>query len=342
MEWCTQRGLDEMTRDNRTITDAKGGDGNQELRQKDIEDLKVKGLDGSKIVDALVSNSRTFEKMSELAQKKYKRRKEEKYVLVGCAQRPTAATLAEAYYLKQASRIGNLRPDTLALVLCMANVGPYQNVLVLEGSSGLVTGAVAERLGGYGEVCAAHYGRNSPGIAISNFFNFDESVKKTIYTRPLLDLLQEVRGLSKRATFFKDKKFSSSSSDDDVNADETEGMMSLERKEPRFTSCIITSTNYSVKSALLAVLPLLAPSATFAVASPILEPLVDCMNLIRVKGYAIGTSIQEPWKRDIQVLPKRTHPAMNMTHGGGYILTGTVSKRGRWVDLHQFRSSEET
>lgn len=337
LEWCTQIEEDNVPRDNRAVTTIPSatGDMNQELSHKEIEELKANGTDGSQIIDALVTHSKTFDSMTDLAQKKYKKRKAEKYLLIGCAQKPTAATLAEAYYSKQASRVGYLRPDTLALVLCMANVGPHQNVLVLESSSGLVTGAVAERLGGYGEVCSAHYGRNASGIAISNFFNFDDRIKKTIHTKPLLDLLHEVRGLSKRAKYFKDKKFSDEEEDNDNDVLED----SLpERKEPRFTSCIITSTYYCVKSALVAVLPLLAPSATFAVASPLLEPLVDCMNLIRVKGYAYGTSIQEPWKRDIQVLPKRTHPAMNMTHGGGYILTGTVSKRGRWVDLNTYRS----
>jgi len=324
-----------MSKDNRAVKSVKTsrGDINQELSQSDIEELKVKGLDGSEIVDALVTNSKTFDQMTDLAQKKYKKRKEGKYLLVGCAKKPTAATLSEAYYSKQASRIGFLRPDTLALVLCLANVGPHQNVLVLESSSGLVTGAVAERLGGYGEVCSAHYGRNGSAIAISNFFNFDEHIKKTIHTKPLLDLLQEVRGLSKRSKYFKDKKYSD---DDEDNDDMLEDDLP-ERQEPRFTSCIITSTHYCVKSALIAAMPLLGASATFVVVSPILEPLVDCMNLIRVKGYAYGTTIQEHWKRDIQVLPKRTHPAMNMTHGGGYILTGTVSKRGRWVDLNQYR-----
>ena len=329
---------DRLERDNRSVVDTKGarGDTNQELGHKEIEDLKTKGMDGSQIVEALVTNSKTFDKMTDLAQKKYKKRNVEKYVLVGCAKKPTAATLSESYYSKQASRIGFLRPDTLALLMCLANVGPYQNVLVLESSSGLVTGAVAERLGGYGEVCSTHYGRTASGIAISNFFNFDDHVKKTIHTKPLLDLLHEVRGLSKRAMYFKDKKFSDDE-EDKAEYDVIENDLP-ERREPRFTSCIITSTHYCVKSALIAVMPLLAPSATFAVASPLLDPLVDCMNLIRVKGYAYGTSIQEHWKRNIQVLPRRTHPEMNMTHGGGYILTGTVSKRGRWIDLNQYRS----
>ena len=308
---------------------------NQNLTQADIESLKQK-TDGSSIVDALVTHSNTFDMMSDFAQKKYKKRKVDKYVLVGCARKPTAAALAEAYYSKQASRIGGLRPDTLALVLNMANVGPYQNVLVLEASSGLVTGAVAERLGGYGEVCAAHFGRNPTGIAISNFFNFDERTKSTIYTKPLFSLLEEVGGLCTKSKFFTNKKFSDDEEEEEDQANDTVGV-----QQGRFTSCVITSTNYSAKSSLLTSFPLLAPSATFAIASPLLQPLVDCMNLIRVKGYAASTTIHEAWTRDIQVLPKRTHPAMNMNHGGGYILTGTVTKKGRWIDLNNFKQEQK-
>ena len=310
---------------------------NQNLTQADIESLKEK-TDGSSIVDALVTHSNTYDMMSDFAQKKYKKRKVDKYVLVGCARKPTAAALAEAYYSKQASRIGGLRPDTLALVLNMANVGPYQNVLVLEASSGLVTGAVAERLGGYGEVCAAHFGRNPTGIAISNFFNFDERTKSTIHTKPLFALLEEVGGLCTKSKFFTDKKYSDDEEEQDNQADSNE---TVGVQQGRFTSCVITSTNYSAKSSLLAVFPLLAPSATFAIASPLLQPLVDCMNLIRVKGYAVSTEIHEAWMRDIQVLPKRTHPAMNMNHGGGYILTGTVTKKGRWIDLNNFKQEQK-
>ena len=64
-------------RDNRSVVDTKGarGDTNQELGHKEIEDLKTKGMDGSQIVEALVTNSKTFDKMTDLAQKKYKKRK---------------------------------------------------------------------------------------------------------------------------------------------------------------------------------------------------------------------------------------------------------------------------
>ncbi|CAK8575614.1 unnamed protein product [Lathyrus sativus] len=37
----------------------------------------------------------------------------------------------------------------------------------------------------------------------------------------------------------------------------------------------------------------------------------------------IGLQITEPWLLEYQVLPSRTHPHMQMSVFGGYILSGT-------------------
>ena len=39
---------------------------------------------------------------------------------------------------------------------------------------------------------------------------------------------------------------------------------------------------------------------------------------------AIGLQLQEPWLREHQVLPGRSHPTMSMQGTGGYLLTGTT------------------
>lgn len=48
--------------------------------------------------------------------------------------------------------MAHLRADSLAMLLAAANVGAHARVLVVDSCSGLVTGAVAERLGGFGLV----------------------------------------------------------------------------------------------------------------------------------------------------------------------------------------------
>ena len=383
---------------------------NQKLDNEEIRKLQESGVRGTTLVKKLESHSKTFEDRTVLAQKKFRKKKERKHVLVGCARRPTTKTLSEAYYTPQnMKRIGHLRPDSLAMALCLANVAANQRVLVIEQSAGLVAGAVMERLGGYGECCVGHVGKNAPNLSIVDLFHFDERVQGVLTHRSLLELLEEVKGLDDRSAqfTFKGKRYAKeeaaaearkrqrdgakvetedggqagerqmlgeaanvsgdgaeradggengvgdggeNNKDEGINDERTgtdnnkndnnrvEHEQNSAPKHGRFTSLIITATNFSQKSLLLSALPLLAPSASFAVVSPTLQPLVDTMNFIRIKGYAVGMVINEPWLRTIQVLPKRTHPDMSMNHGGGYILSGIVTKRGRWVNLEHFRA----
>lgn len=69
-------------------------------------------------------------------------------------------------------------------------------------------------------------------------------------------------------------------------------------------------------------MPFLRPGHTFVVFSPYKEPLMELYSEVRLLG---GTNLRlsETWLRHYQVLPQRTHPAINMSGGGGYLLYGT-------------------
>ena len=63
-------------------------------------------------------------------------------------------------------------------------------VLVLETCNGLVTGAVAERLGGFGQVCTTYIGNKCPPLEATRMLNFPESVTNSMSTASLATLLQ--------------------------------------------------------------------------------------------------------------------------------------------------------
>ncbi|XP_045104360.1 tRNA (adenine(58)-N(1))-methyltransferase non-catalytic subunit TRM6-like [Portunus trituberculatus] len=69
-------------------------------------------------------------------------------------------------------------------------------------------------------------------------------------------------------------------------------------------------------------MPFLHPGHSFVVFSPYKEPLMELYSEVRALG---GTNMRlsETWLRHYQVLPQRTHPAINMSGGGGYLLYGT-------------------
>ncbi|QDZ18556.1 non-catalytic subunit Trm6 of tRNA (Adenine(58)-N(1))-methyltransferase [Chloropicon primus] len=94
-----------------------------------------------------------------------------------------------------------------------------------------------------------------------------------------------------------------------------------------FSSLILAAPSYSPESLIDKLACILAPSASFAIFSPWLQPLADCRLFLHKAKLAVGMQLSETFWREHQVLPGRTHPHMNMITGatGGYILAGTMT-----------------
>ncbi|KAF9618454.1 hypothetical protein IFM89_001177 [Coptis chinensis] len=178
--------LKEESRDNRALVDNNSA---QSLSGQDIDALRRQGATGDQIVEALIANSSTFEKKTLFSQEKYRIRKQKKYAPRVLLRRPFARSICEAYFKKYPARIGYLRMDTLSLLLSMANVSPYSDVLVVDMVGGILTGAVAERLGvlfgprnhivcstGTGYVCNTYFGVTQYPMDIVRIFNFNNII----------------------------------------------------------------------------------------------------------------------------------------------------------------------
>lgn len=109
-------------------------------------------------------------KPSLFLQEKYVKRKTDKYMVRAAVQRPTARSLAEALFAWRPEKIQYMRPDTLAMLLTMANIGAHGRALILDGCGGLVTGAVAERMGGFGQVRFSRKGAANPRPTLQDAF----------------------------------------------------------------------------------------------------------------------------------------------------------------------------
>ena len=171
---------------------------NQALSAEDIEELKRSGKAGADIIEALCSNSATFDTKTEFAQDKYKKRKSRKYVTRVTLRRPTGRALCEAVFEKTApagQRIWNLRPDSLAAALALANVGANSRVLVIESCQGLVAAAAAERLGGRGGavVCAAAGDKGAAPVDCVRMMNLSGAARAAVHTTTLAALLEARR-----------------------------------------------------------------------------------------------------------------------------------------------------
>ncbi|KAG4955197.1 hypothetical protein JHK87_040791 [Glycine soja] len=332
------------SRDNRELVDNNTA---QRLTGEDIEAMRRQGAGGNEIIEALIANSVTFEKKTSFSQEKYRLKKQKKYAPKVLMRRPVARSICEAYFKKYPSKIGFLWVDTLSLLLSMGNVSSNSDILVVDMIGGLLTGAVAERLGGTGFVCNSYSGQAPYSMDIVRIFNLSDEICKRIVRSPISDLLShkelpeqtlqhddacnvESRSTDQMSasTSMEDNSHSLENGISDLGAENTEpakvrkAPKAGERahkeiidlwKENGFSSLIIAAPELDTWALVRDVLPLLANSAPFAIYHQYLQ----------LEKMAIGLQITEPWLREYQVLPSRTHPCMQMSSFGGYILSGT-------------------
>uniref|UniRef100_A0A5B7AUJ1 tRNA (adenine(58)-N(1))-methyltransferase non-catalytic subunit TRM6 n=1 Tax=Davidia involucrata TaxID=16924 RepID=A0A5B7AUJ1_DAVIN len=355
--------IKDESKDNRTLVDNNTA---QSLTGEDIDEMRSQGATGDEIVEALIANSATFGKKTSFSQEKYRLKKQKKYAPRVLLRRPFARSICEAYFKKYPARIGFLRVDTLSLLLSMANVTAHSDVLVVDMVGGILTGAVAERLGGTGYVCNTYLGVAPYPMDIVRIFNFSNEICKRIVRSPLTDLRSVQNGTSVQIGLPEDICNVESQSNEGISSPNSlphtismeeavppseNGMLDLipetaaspvikackatkagEKasqeainlwKENGFSSLIIAAPDVDAWSIVKELLPLLSYSAPFAIYHQYIQPLATCMHNLQLGKMAIGLQITEPWLREYQVLPSRTHPLMQMSAFGGYILSGT-------------------
>lgn len=344
------------SRDNRAIIDNNQA---QSLTGEEIHKMRKQGASGNEIIEALIANSATFEKKTQFSQEKYKLKKQKKYAPKVILRRPFARSICEAYFKKYPNRIGFLRVDTLSLLLSMANITANSDVLVVDMIGGLLTGSVAERMGGTGYICNTYLKETPYPMDIVRIFNFDSEICKRILRCSLGDLspsengtceqiIEDVNTCSLESQANEQMPSSISAEESQVSSEDGLSLVSDNNpsgpskickapkagvkaskeaiqswKENGFSSLIIAAPEVDAWSLVKDLLPLLSYSAPFAIYHQYLQPLATCMHNLQTQKMALNLQISEPWLREYQVLPSRTHPCMQMSATGGYILSGT-------------------
>ncbi|KAF3446770.1 hypothetical protein FNV43_RR11950 [Rhamnella rubrinervis] len=320
------------SKDNRVLIDDNKA---QSLTGEDIDSMRSQGATGDEIVEALIANSSTFETKTLFSQEKYRIKKQKKYAPKVLLRRPFARSICEAYFKKYPARIGFLRVDTLSLLLSMANVSANSDVLVVDMLGGLLTGAVAERLGGIGNVCNTYPGSTPNSMDIVRIFNFNNEICRSILRCSLDNLSSAQNGTLEQIADHEDSGNMKNNLQDqmeEITLAPEKGVSDLlpqatasavikscrslkagEKAQPEavklwkesgFSSLIIAAPELNIWSLLKDLLPLLSNSAPFAIYHQFLQPLAICMHKLQVEKMAIGLQISEPWLREYQLRQK--------------------------------------
>jgi len=326
----------ESGEDNRDLVDKD----NQKLSRDEINKMREDGVDGVEIMEKLIENSETFQAKTKFSQEKFLKKKAKKYHQYILVRKPSIRLLMEITYKADPMKLLNLRVDTLSQILTMTNVHSGGRYLVYEtGAQGLVVSSVLERVGARGSVTHI-YQTGQPQTNCLAAMDYPQDVMDS------LDVIniQHLRSLEQGQDILANhprpesedtgeppsKKVATEASNGGVG--EKPIRMSLREKSVasyhklRAAKCdgLIIVCKQHPSALLMYLSKFIRLSGQFTVYSPYKEPLLDAYMTMKEQGSAVNVNLSETWLRSYQVLPERTHPTVNMSGGGGYLLTGII------------------
>jgi len=162
----------EQKNDNRNLVDDNKS---QSLQIEEIEKMIQEGTHGSAIVNKLIANSSTFDQKTEFSKAKYIKKKQQKYQQRCRIVRCTPHTICETVFANRPRLLLNMREDTLGQMLSHSNVSAGCQVLVYEQCAGVITGALAWRMGGYGNILSIYDGQQPAFLEMIRRYNLSFS-----------------------------------------------------------------------------------------------------------------------------------------------------------------------
>ncbi|RKP22416.1 Gcd10p family-domain-containing protein, partial [Syncephalis pseudoplumigaleata] len=293
----------------------------QQLSYTEIEKMKRDGLEGKIDAEASQRNNQSFEKKTEYSKAKYLKRKRQKFSKVFTPIRPTLHAVCDHFFTKTPSKIMQIRLDTLSQLLTFGNVFAGTRMLVVDEAQGMLVSAVLDRMGGHGQMLAIHHGDNH-NFDVMRYLNFPRH-----YTEPL-------RTISWEQIYATGEEKDEEEEGDALTEWQRKSMDRRRIRRERISEArdmlaagnfdgLLVATQMCPISVLDRLLPHVAGSRPVVFYGPCKELLVDLTAHMRRSPDCLNVQLTESWLREHQVLSGRTHPLMNMSSGGGFLVAAT-------------------
>ena len=340
-----QEGNSSNKGDNRNYHDTNTS---QKMSSTDIEQMRQSGASGTEIIQQLVKNSDTWDIKNDFAQNKWLQKKKKKYLQRFRVIESTPLALCEVYNNKSRDKICVMRPDSLAHILSHSGVYSGGRVLIFESMLGLITGSVAQRMGGDGRIISLYEGQQ-PRAEIIDFLNLDEETVSIIVPSSTVELGPAAKDVREKGFYSSKKRKIDELDPSEAVVPEPKEVHAPPKKVTRphlrtgrqkadsiriqqwlregFRSLIIAS-KYDPLPILQQAVVLMAPSSPIVIYSEYAEPLNECFLFLQRNNLAVKLSIAENWLRSFQTLPGRVRPLNFMSSTGGFVLTGVVAGGG--------------
>ncbi|KAF8515843.1 Gcd10p family-domain-containing protein [Hysterangium stoloniferum] len=311
--------LEETNATNELIND---GEFVQPLTSAEIEALKLEDASADAIIKAQIEQHANYSLKTEYSKHKYRKRKEAKYSKTFTTLEPTLYHVADYWFTKDANRVREIRPDALAQMLSLANIHPGGRYLVVDDGGGLLVAGILERMGGKGRLLTIGDVETTPVYHVLTHMNFPESYFAGVlrstnwaYTdedwsvvypqdaKPGVPKNEKQRSRMEKRKRGQDKL---NETREDFFRGEWDGL--------------VVSSQYDPYAIIETLEPRLAGSANIVVHHPNIQILADLHTKLRAKPQYLAPNVTEPWTRQYQVLPGRTHPLMTISGTAGFLL----------------------
>jgi tRNA (adenine58-N1)-methyltransferase non-catalytic subunit len=250
--------------------------------------------------------------------------------------RPTALSLCETYFAKSPEKTLHLRPDALGLLLGFSGIRAGCKAMVYENCTGIVTAAMAERMGGFGHILNVFVGTSPPGTEVLKMMNLSPVALASVVQTPLeiFTRLDDQEPIDLDWIRYNNAEEDSvPEADDGAPKFETsarrlnalsERLKRSEVKRLIREKCdvLVVATRFDVVPVFNVLFQHVAPSGSFAVYSMYLQTLSELQFALQMSKMATRIELMEANLVTHQVLPGRTHPMMSDSATGGYVLCG--------------------
>lgn len=333
----TEVGDADEVKDNRDLVD---NNTNQQLSNDEVAAIRrEKGL--SELLQTLVEKSASYETKTNFAQEKYLRKKQKKYGTLFKVEQVTVDNLAELHLptvnpsdsLPDDARGMRLRADTMALLLHHSDVHHNSRVLVYEKTNGVLPASLLTRMSGEGRIFQVLDKNAQPdpttAIKVLKLPLVKERWKAVPRNPGFLEGVEEAERPAKETPVDADGGAAATTTGGSerqqrqhTGSGVSQWVKGLEARQMLLDTpadSLVVCDDEAPHRAVADLLPFLACGGHIVVYSPFLEDLTRIFLALRAD--CVNVQISETWYRHHQVLPKRTHPTVNMSTAAGYLLT---------------------
>lgn len=330
----------DTSKDNRNLLD---NNRSQQLSNCDVAAIRRDG--GVKeLLDQLVENSATFETKTSYAQEKYLRRKKKKYGELFKVEEVTVDGMAEVHVPTiqptdqdfEDRRNIRLRADTVALILHHCEVHASSRVLMFDRTNGVLPSYVLSRMGKDGMLYQMLEKNGQPNTlharalklplvkerwkAVPNNDSFLRGVEVVVKPEETTGARDE--GSSGEVANPRNEGRRPVRLNQEASTGVSQWMKGIDAHraltEKPADSLVIADDQITVEL-LAGLLPFVAFGGNIVVFSPYLQDL--SLVFAALRQDCVNINITETFYRHYQVLSQRTHPTVNMSTSGGYLLT---------------------